>query len=380
MRINRPSSPSTAFTALSVPVHRASTLVFESTAEFLARKSRLYDGFSYGLYGTPTTRALEARVAAIEGGARAVLVPSGLAALTHPMLAFLSAGDHVLVADCVYGPTREFCNQVLSRIGVSATYFSGSADSIRGLLQQNTRLIVLESPGSFTMEIQDIRNICREAHATGALVMLDNTWGFGRANMFSHGVDLVCTALSKYASGHSDVCMGSITVENEDLYRRVKSFVTGLGTGVSSDDTFLVMRGLSSLHVRLDEHARRGLEVTEWLRGRPEVLSVLNPAHPDDPQHQRFLQYFDAGNGLISLVLRNQDLTRISAMLDGLTHFRIGASWGGTDSLVAIANLASARSVDPWPDACYMLRLHIGLEPLDLLYEDLKTGFARLNM
>lgn len=379
MRANRPSLPSTAFATLSVPVYRASTLVFDSTAEFLARKSRLYDGFSYGLYGTPTTRALEARIASIEGGTRTVLVPSGLAALTHPMLAFLSEGDHALVADCVYGPTREFCNQVLRRLGVSATYFSGSADSLGGLLQQNTRLVVLEAPGSFTMEIQDIGNICEEAHAAGALVMLDNTWGFSSSNMFSHGVDLVCTALSKYAAGHSDVCMGSITVQNEELYRRVKTFVTGIGTGVSSDDAFLVMRGLSSLHVRLEAHARRGLEVAEWLRGRPEVATVLHPAHPDDPQHRRFGRYFSAGNGLISLVLRTQELARISAMLDGLIHFRIGASWGGTDSLVAIANLASSRTVDPWPDASYMVRLHIGLEPLDLLYEDLAAGFARLN-
>jgi cystathionine beta-lyase len=367
------------FTALTVPVHRASTLVFDNTADFLARKSQLFDGFSYGLYGTPTTRALEENIAAVEGGNRTVVVPSGLAALTHPMLALLSAGDHILVADCVYGPTREFCNSVLKKMGITASYFAADAASISDLLQNNTRLVVLESPGSFTMQIQEISTICSEAHAAGALVMLDNAWGFGNTNMFDHGVDIVSTALSKYASGHSDVCMGSITVRSESLYRQIKTFVTGIGAGVASDDAFLVLRGLRTLSIRLAEHAVRGLQLTEWLRGRPEVSAVINPAHPDDRQYVRFSRYFKAGNGLVTVILHNQELARISAMLDGLTHFRIGASWGGTDSLIAIADLASTRSVQPWPQGRYAVRLHIGLEPLELLYADLEAGFTRLS-
>lgn len=374
-----PHSQLQAFSALNVPVYRASTLVFDNTAEFLARKSQLFDGFTYGLYGTPTTRTLEAEVAEIEGGKRAVLVPSGLAALTHPLLALLSAGDHVLIADCVYGPTRDFCNSVLRRMGVSTTYVSSNAGGVRDQIQENTRLVVLESPGSFTMEIQDIEKICSEAHDVGALVMLDNTWGFGNSNMFKYGVDLVCTALSKYAAGHSDVCMGSITVQDVSLYRRIKTFVSGMGTGVSSDDAFLVMRGLSSLRVRLDEHAKRGLEVTQWLRKQSAVLTVMNPAHPDDPYYQRYSKYFTAGTGLISFVARTQDIAKVSKMLDGFEHIRIGASWGGTDSLVAITDLTSARTVDPWAKGCYVLRLHIGLEPLDRLYADLEAGFARLT-
>lgn len=372
-------SPLPEFTALTVPVHRASTLVFDTTAQFLARKSRLFDGFSYGLYGTPTTRALEADIAAIEGGHRTVVVPSGLAALTHPMLALLSTGDHILVADCVYGPIREFCNNVLQKMGIAVTYFAADAASVRDHLQGNTRLVILESPGSFTMQIQEIDTICSEAHAAGALVMLDNAWGFGNTSMFEHGVNIVSTALSKYASGHSDVCMGSITVRDESLYRQIKTFVSGIGTGVSSDDAYLVLRGLNSLSVRLAEHAERGLQLTEWLRNRPEVSTVINPAHPDDPQYQRFTRYFRAGNGLITIILQTQDLTRISDMLDGMRHFRIGASWGGTESLIAIADLASSRTVQQWPQGCYALRLHIGLEPLPLLYADLEAGFARLN-
>ena len=371
------SSP--RFSALTVPVHRASTLVFDTTAQFLARKGQLFDGYSYGLYGTPTTRALETEVASIEGGSRTVLVPSGLAALTHPMLALLSAGDHVLVADCVYGPTREFCNSVLRKIGVAVTYFAADAATIDAHLQSNTRLVLLESPGSFTMEIQEIAAISREAHTAGALVMLDNAWGFGNSAMFEHGVDIVCTALSKYAAGHSDVCLGSITVRSERLFRQIKTFVSGVGTGVSSDDALLVLRGLRTLSVRLAEHAQRGLDLTQWLRGRREVASLVHPAHPEDPQHQRFKRYFSSGNGLLTILLHSQDLERISAMLDGLKHFRIGASWGGTDSLIAIADLTASRIVQPWPPGRYALRLHIGLEPLEPLYADLEAGFTRLN-
>lgn len=367
------------FNALNLPIHRASTLVFDTTEAFLSRKSQLFDGFSYGLYGTPTTKALEEQIAFVEGGQRAVLVPSGLAALTLSMLAFLQAGDHVLVADCVYGPTREFCQTILKKMGVAVTFFAAGADNLHSLITEKTKLVVLESPGSFTMEIQDIASICDEAHAAHALVMMDNTWGFGNARMFDHGVDLVCTALSKYASGHSDVCMGSVTVNDEALYRKLKTFVTGSGIGVSSDDAYLVMRGLSTLEIRLAEHAKRGLALTRWLRGRAEVSTVLNPADLDDAYFSRFDRYFSRGNGLVSLTLHDQNFDSISALLDGLQYFRLGNSWGGTTSLAALSDLSGVRTTTPWHKGSYILRLHMGLEPVELLYEDLQKGFARLT-
>lgn len=266
----------------------------------------------------------------------------------------------------------------LKKMGISVSFFRADADCLGSLLNASTRMVVLESPGSLTMEIQEISTICEEAHAIGALVMMDNTWGFGNSNMFKFGVDIVSTALSKYASGHSDVCMGSVVVKDEELYRRLKTFISGMGSGVSSDDAYLVLRGLSTLHVRLQEHARRGLALTKWLRGRTEVSMVLNPADHDDSQHARFCRYFSGGNGLVSLYLRAASLNAIGAMLDGFGHFRIGASWGGTTSLVALCDLSGLRAVEPCAPGNYILRLHMGLEPVGPLYEDLEQGFARL--
>ena len=379
-RLDNGGDSARQFNALNVAVHRASTLVFDSTEAFLSRKDLLFDGFSYGLYGTPTTRALEERVAEIENGRRSILVPSGLAALTHPMLSMLGQGDHVLVADCVYGPLRVFCATTLERLGISVTFFRADAHSIAALLTDRTKLVVMESPGSLTMEIQEIGAVCDEAHAVGALVMMDNTWGFGSSDMFGHGVDLVSTALSKYACGHSDICMGSVTVKDEDLYRKLKRCIAGLGCGVSSDDAYLVLRGLSTLEVRLAEHARRGLELTRWLRTRPEVRAIMNPADPDDRWHERFRRYFSRGNGLLSVVLETRDMRAIARMLDGFNHFRIGASWGGTTSLVALAELSAVRSVERPPQGSFVIRFHMGLEePVDVLFADLEAGFARLG-
>jgi len=373
------SDPVHKFNALNLPVHRASTLVFESTEAFLSRKSQLYDGYSYGLYGTPTTRALEDQVAQIEGGLRSILLPSGLAALTHTLLTLVQSGDQVLVADCVYGPVREFCASTLGRLGVTVDFLPAGADSIAPFLTSKTRIVVLESPGSFTMEIQDIATICAEAHRREVRVMLDNTWGFGNASMFQHGVDIVCTALSKYASGHSDVCMGSITVSDDALYRKLKKFVSGVGSGVSSDDAYLVSRGLSTLEIRLREHQIRGLELARWLRARTEVERVINPADPEDPYHERYDKYFTGGNGLVSFVLKCNALPAIARMLDGFKYFKIGASWGGTSSLVALADLSGIRSLEQFPKETYVLRIHIGLEPLEALYADLDAGFGRFN-
>lgn len=374
-----PGSP--RFNALNVPVHRASTVVFDDTASFLARRTQLFDGFSYGLYGTPTTRALEATVAEIEGGARTLLVPSGLAAVTHPSLALLTPGDQVLVADCVYGPTREHAVSTLRRLGMRVDFFAADASDIRPLLSDRARLVILESPGSYSLEIQDIAALCEQAHAAGARVLADNTWGFGNADLFAHGVDLVCTALSKYAGGHSDVCMGSVTVRDEDLFRKLKTFFAGLGSGVSADDAYLVSRGLATLDLRLAEQARRGLALSLWLRERAEssgVAAVLNPADPNDSGHDRFQRYFRRGTGLVSFVPTRQDVGAMAAMLDGMTHFRIGASWGGTESLIAIADLTAARSVRLGLPGPWVVRLHIGLEPFSLLLDDVGEGLKRL--
>jgi cysteine-S-conjugate beta-lyase len=229
------------------------------------------------------------------------------------------------------------------------------------------------------MEMQDIAAICAQAHAAGALVLADNTWGFGSSRLFGHGVDIVATALSKYASGHSDVCMGSISVAVEPLFRQLKTFVAGLGSGVSSDDAYLTHRGLHTLDVRLDEQARRGIELSAWLRRHPAVEQVMNPADPEDAAHARFCASFSRGNGLLSFIPKVQDPQALAAMIDGMCCFRIGASWGGTESLVALADLSAARTVRARRAGQFIVRLHLGLEDFAALKADVAGALERLQ-
>ncbi len=364
------------FTALNMPVHRASTLTYSSARDFLNRFERMIDGFSYGLYGTPTGRALEKQIAEIEGGEHCMLLPSGLAAVTHPLLSLLKQGDHVLLADCVYGPTRDLCTSLLAQYGITHTFFPSDAATIEPWLNDATKLVVLESPGSYTMEIQDISVIATQAHKNGALVLMDNAWGFGQIDCFKHGVDIVATALSKYASGHSDVCMGACTVKDRALFEKLKMSFIGLGTGVSADDAYLVLRGLQTMTVRLAEHAKRGYAVAKWLDEQPSVSQVFFPALETDAQHDRFKRYFDGGNGLISLTLHETDISRIERFIDSLEHFRIGASWGGTHSLIALTNISNSRTSAKWKGASWILRLHVGLEPIETLMQDLEKAFS----
>jgi cysteine-S-conjugate beta-lyase len=367
------------FRPLNPAVHRASTLTFANAEDFLKRKERLFNGYSYGLYGTPTTRELEQQVAAIEGGQYCCAVSSGLAAVTQPLLSLLRQGDHILVADCVYGPTREFCRDALLAYGVECTFIPADAISIEPWLQPNTRLIVLESPGSYTMELQDTAAICQQAHAQGAIVMMDNAWGFGLAPWFEHGVDIVCSALSKYASGHSDVCMGSITVRSEDLFKKIKARLALTGLGVSSDDAYLVLRGLQTLDVRLAEHYRRGLTVAAWLQSQAAVAKVLYPPADDVRINPLYQRYFSGGHGLISIALHEMQVHIIAQCIDSLKLFKIGASWGGTHSLVALMQPAGSRPLGAWKPNQWIVRLHIGLEPMQAIMADLHQAFKLLD-
>lgn len=376
---SKPVSSAPEFHALSPAVHRASTILFHNTDDFLGRRERLFDGYSYGLYGTPTSRRLEDQVAAIEGGSRAILVPSGLAAVTHALLALCKPGDHVLAVDCIYGSTRNFANSIMKAIGIEVEFISSAANSLKGQVRPNTQAVLLESPGYYTMEIQEIAALARQAHEAGALVIIDNSFGFAVSNMFAHGADICCAALSKYASGAADVVMGAITVADEALFRQIKTFTAELGAGVSPDAAFLVLRGLESLQPRLKEHAERGLTFSKWLSAHPSVRRVLNPALPSDDHHERFERYFRSGNGLLSVRFHDNGLDGLRRMIDGFAHFRIGASWGSTHSLVSITRPAASRSVDDWPQDEYLVRFHIGLEEPKILLADLEAGIERLR-
>lgn len=295
------------------------------------------------------------------------------------MLALLKSGDHVLVVENAYSTTREFCQSFLSRMGISHALIPADAVSIGPWLTPATRLVLLESPGSYTMEVQDIERIASEARGRGAWVAIDNAWGLGLTRPFDHGVDIVCSALSKYAGGHSDVCMGSVTVTDRRLYEHLKTTSFMLGEGVSSDDASLVLRGLQTLDLRLAEHARRATAVAGFLRQHASVQRVICPHDPDDRHHGRFSRDFSGGNGLVSVILKRFPDDQVTSMVEGFRMFRIGASWGGTHSLVAPVRASSFPWLAPEEQEAWLLRLHVGLEPFDGLMRDLKDGFAQLT-
>ncbi|HEY2027013.1 MAG TPA: cystathionine beta-lyase [Gemmatimonadaceae bacterium] len=368
--------------AVNPPVYRASTIVFPTVAEWQGSRdpSRRFDVVRYGQLGTPTTFALEGAIAALESGYRTALVPSGLAAVTAAIQALVAGGDHILVADTVYGPTRHFCDTTLARFGVTTTYYDPCIGSgIGALIRPATRLVFLESPGSITFEVQDVPAIVDVAHTAGLPVLMDNTWASPYFfSAMAHGVDVSIQAVTKYLGGHADVMMGSITT-TEALYERVRSTVAELGVCVSPDDAYLALRGMRTLGLRLERHQRSALRVAEWLRGHREVQRVLYPALDDDPGHALWKRDFTGASGLFGVLLAPVPARAVAAMLDGLELFRMGASFGGFESLAIPMDPRPFRSATRWDHDAPYLRLHVGLEDPDDLIADLAAGFDRLR-
>jgi cystathionine beta-lyase len=365
--------------AVNPPVYRASTIVYPSLREFSTRAQRRYTSFSYGMQGTPTTLALAEAVADLSGGHRSVIVSSGLAAVTHAMTAFLEAGDHVLLSDSVYGPARAFAASVLARFGVAVEFYDPMiGGDIARLLRERTRLVYTESPGSATFEVQDVPAIAAAAHAAGALVVLDNTWatplGF---RPFEHGVDVEVQAGTKYFAGHSDLLVGAITVRTEAQFRAVKDDVIAFGDCVSPDVCYETLRGLRTLAVRLRQLEASALVVARWLAERPEVARVLHPALPGHPGHDLWKRDFLGSSSLFGVLLRSTSLEAVGRMVDGFRLFKIGASFGGYESLVTLPT--PERSVRRWTEPGTLLRFHVGLEAADDLIADLRDGLARLT-
>ena len=362
------------------PVYHASTVISPTLAEFEAKDRKAFQGVQYGRTGTPTTFALEEAVTALYGGHKTVSLSSGLAAVSVSMLAMLKQGDHALVADNVYGPTRaRTCDGLLKRSGVDVTYFD-PARSIGGLLKPETRVVFFESPGSLTFEMLDVPAIAAVAHDAGAVVLMDNTWAtplFFRA--LDHGVDIVIEAATKYIGGHADVMLGVVTVSTEEQFQQIKWTANALGNCPGPDDCYLGLRGLRTLSVRLERHQRNALKVAEWLQARPEVDRVLYPALPDDPGHDLWKRDFTGASGLFGVVLKDVSKDAVAKMLDGMDLFAMGASWGGYESLMIPTDPGRYRSASEWPPAGPSLRLHIGLEDLDDLIEDLEKGLGRLT-
>jgi cysteine-S-conjugate beta-lyase len=358
-------------------VHHVSTVLYPSAEDFLARRAR----YQYGRRGTPTTEALETALRQLEGPgcAGVALLPSGLAAISAALLSVLSAGDHVLVTDSVYQPTRKLCDGFLKRYGIATTYYDPMIGAdIATLFQPNTRAVFVEAPGSLTFEVQDVPAIAAGAHARGAVVLMDNTWAsplYFRA--FEKGVDLSIQAATKYIGGHSDIMLGTVSA-NAATWERLNDTVHALGLCVGPDDIYLGVRGLRTLAVRLTQHHRSGLAVARWLAARPEVARVLHPALESCPGHALWQRDFSGASGLFGIVLHPVAERAVHAFLDALALFGIGASWGGFESLAIPFDCGPIRTATRWAPSGPTVRIHIGLEDVDDLIADLERGFAAL--
>ena len=367
---------------VNVPVHRASTILSEHLDGYIHRfdGDNRYDNVTYGATGTQNARALAEAVAAIENGHRTVVTGSGLGAVTMAISAVVGAGDHVLVPDSVYGPTRRFCAEVLSRYGVESTFYDPAAgEGIVESMRDNTRLVYTEAPGSLTFEMQDVPAIARAARERGALVAMDNTWATPMYfRPLEHGVDISIQAGTKYLAGHSDLVIGMITTATDALFRTIAGQAHGFGDLASPDDCFLALRGMRSLRVRLDRQSASAMKVTRWLEARPEVKRVLYPGLESDPGHALWKRDFEGASSLFGLATHTTDERAVARMVNGLELFRIGSSWGGYESLVAFNRMPIPRDVIPWTETPFLLRVHIGLEDPDDLIADLEAGLARL--
>ena len=362
---------------VNTPVFRTSTVLHPDLESYEAPRDEDYQRISYGRNGTPTTRALEEAVARLEGGYRAVAVSSGLAAILASLCAFVKNGDHLLVVDSVYGPTRNFCNARLKPNGVDVEYYDPLIGAgIARLIRPNTRAIFCESPGSLTFEMQDIPAIAAAAHAREIPVLADNTWGtpyFFRS--FERGVDISIHSATKYIVGHADAMMG-IIVTNQQHWRTVRRTVADYGYSVSPDDCYLALRGLRTLGVRLKHQMQSALKVAGWLRARPEVKRVLYPALEGDPGHAIWNRDFSGAAALFSFVMAAADGRQTAAFVNALELFGIGSSWGGYESLVSVAHAEKIRTATRWNPGGETIRLHVGLEDPDDLIADLERGFA----
>lgn len=359
-------------------VVHGSTVLYPSAEDLRAHRGE----FQYGRHGTPTTKALQNALMELEGPncAGVGLAPSGVAAITTALLALLKSGDHLLVIDSAYRPTRNFCNGMLKRFGVETTYFDPLIGvGIEKLFRPNTKAVLVEAPGSQTFEMPDIPAIAAIAHQKGALVLDDNTWGtpFYHRSL-DQGVDISIQAATKYIGGHSDIMFGTISA-NAAAWPAIADSVYLLGVCAGPDDVFLALRGIRTLAVRLAHHQQSGLEMARWLAQRPEVLRVLHPALESDPGHAIWKRDFKGASGLFSVVLKPASDKAVDAMLNTLQLFGMGYSWGGFESLVIPFDCTAYRTATTWAPGGPALRFHIGLENTDDLKADLDKGFAALR-
>jgi cystathionine beta-lyase len=368
------------FESLTSPVYRASTVVFPNTSSTHTEWNQEEFGYAYGIHGTPTTLALAARITELEGGMRTLLTPSGLAAISIVDVAFLSAGSHLLIPEDVYSPNRVTAVKLLSRFGIETSFYPPMIGA--GIVEHfrpNTHLVWTESPGSITMEVQDVPAICAAAHERGIAVAIDNTWAAGVLfQAFDHGVDVSVQAITKYIGGHSDILMGSVTIRDHAHLEKLGEVRARLGLAVSPDECSLALRGISTLAVRLKYVEQSALEIARWLAARPEVQTVLHPALESCPGHDLWKRDFTGSSGLFSVVLKpGFSGVQVRAFVDALALFKIGYSWGGVASLAVAYDTSRVRSDTDYGNR--VVRLNIGLESTDDLIADLESGLRTMQ-
>lgn len=367
---------------VSPPIHRGSTVLFETLEECVgAHDVDFKDGpFTYGLLGTPVERQLESALAALDGGDGAILLGSGLAAISTALNANLSAGDHLLMVDTCYWPTRKCCDDFLARMGIETTYYDPMIGTgIEELIRSNTRVLFMESPGSRTFEVQDIPGMVEVAHTRDLVSIVDNTWATPLLfRPIEHGADVVVHALTKYIGGHSDLMLGAVVARDRAQWDRLKATAMDLGHGCSPDDAWLGLRGLRTLGVRLRRSGESSLQFARWLQSRPEVAHVLHPALPGCPGHEYFNRDFDGTAGVFSIVLAPIQEPELANLLEGLRLFKMGYSWGGFESLVLPFDPLENRTTSTWAHTGHCLRFSIGLEDPEDLIADFHAGLDRI--
>jgi cystathionine beta-lyase len=363
---------------VNTPIFRGSTILAESFDAWESGKQADNPYAMYGRFGSPTTRALEEAVARLEGGYRSLVFPSGLSACTHTLLCLLGAGDHALIADNVYGPTRAFADGVLARLGIEVEYFDPLQPlALRSLLKKNTRVVYLESPGSLTLEITDIPAVAQLARTVGAKVVLDNTWATPLYfKPFEKGVDISIQAATKYLVGHSDALLGVATC-NEASWPLLKAGAHHFGQTAGPEDMFLALRGIRTLAVRLERHQSSALQLAQRLLRHPAIEQVIHPGLPNHPQHALWQRDFLGASGLFSMVLKPVSQDQLRLFFDSLRLFGIGLSWGGYESLVVPVG-CPARTTRAWPSSGYLVRVHAGLENVDELWADFEQALAAM--
>lgn len=366
----------TQFASLSPPVWRASTVVFRSLKDFVERKNRLPDGFTYGTTGTPTQRKLETRIAALDGAAHCIVTPSGQAAICLALIANLKAGDHLLMVESAYGPAKTFALQYLVELGVQVELYDPYVGAgISKLFKSNTRMVWMESPGSMTMEIQDVPAIVGAATQHSILTGIDNTWSTAiNFKPFDFGVGLTVQACTKYMGGHSDVLMGCITTNDSDLYKRLRQLQALMGQAVSAEDCFLISRGLDTLHLRICHQATSALKIANYLKHHPMVKAVLHPSLAESPDYRIWCRDFNGAGSVFSLALIPAHYDAFSALFGSFKHFAIGASWGGVHSVAAFFSTEelTTRSFKMFDGP--LIRISVGLEDVNELIADLHEG------